>query len=86
MTWAIDTPLGDWAKQALCATSLADFFPDAWDTEGAAVAIEVCSRCPVRDACLEHALRAYRNSGDAGIWGGTTIRERERLRRLRRQP
>lgn len=36
----------------------------------------VCSRCPVRAACLDYAIT---NGEDEGIWGGTTPRERARL-------
>lgn len=38
---------------------------------------EVCASCPVRGLCLDEALR----DGLVGIWGGTTYRQRERLRR-----
>ena len=40
----------------------------------------VCAACPVRQACLEHALSA---SEPYGIWGGLTLRERRMLRRTR---
>lgn len=40
----------------------------------------VCSGCPVRERCLEHALEAR----EVGVWGGTTDRERTALRRARR--
>lgn len=41
-----------------------------------AQALAYCARCPVRDACLDYALRF----DELGIWGGTTYRERRRLR------
>lgn len=37
----------------------------------------VCAECTVRDECLDHALRAPELFG---IWGGTSERERRRLR------
>lgn len=40
----------------------------------------VCAVCPVRDDCLEDALSHW---GTAGIWGGTTQTERDRLPRAR---
>lgn len=40
----------------------------------------ICEGCPVRDACLDWALE----HGEAGIWGGTTTRERPKVRRIRR--
>ncbi len=33
-----------------------------------------CQRCPVRDACLQHALRVKE---PYGVWGGLTPSERE---------
>lgn len=42
--------------------------------------LEVCSRCKVKDECREYAM--HFTSMD-GIFGGTTVRDRERLRRQR---
>jgi len=44
-----------------------------------AVAIAVCLTCPVREACLELALRI--DAGQHGIWGGLDERERRTLRK-----
>jgi WhiB family redox-sensing transcriptional regulator len=41
-----------------------------------------CSRCPVRSECLAFALD--QTELPLGIWGGTSDRERKRLRRGRR--
>ena len=46
----------------------------------AAVAIAVCAACPVRDECLELALRNW-TIGQFGVWGGTVPTEREKIRR-----
>ncbi|HSP04945.1 MAG TPA: WhiB family transcriptional regulator [Acidimicrobiales bacterium] len=55
------------------------FFPDRG--ESLEPAKRICSECVVRDECLEHALA----SGERfGVWGGTSERERRRLRRTRR--
>jgi WhiB family redox-sensing transcriptional regulator len=35
-----------------------------------------CTSCPVRDACLQHALE---HNERYGIWGGTTPEERRDL-------
>jgi WhiB family transcriptional regulator, redox-sensing transcriptional regulator len=40
----------------------------------------VCFRCAVRAACLSYALA----TGQAGIWGGTTLEEREAMQRSSR--
>ena len=71
-----------WRVQAACGGVEAIlFFPDA-DDDPALEAKAVCARCPVRVACLDHALR---NGETAGVWGGTTERDRRRIVRQRRQ-
>jgi len=47
--------------------------------EEAAAAKAICARCPVSMACLDAGLDER-----FGIWGGTTERERVRLRAARR--
>lgn len=42
---------------------------------------KLCNRCPVKDRCLEHALRTPEVYG---IWGGLTEIERNRLGRVRK--
>lgn len=67
----------DWKADAACRDLDTDiFFPDS-DTS-AAPALEVCASCPVREACLDFALRTRQ---DDGVWGGHTETERRRLRR-----
>jgi WhiB family transcriptional regulator, redox-sensing transcriptional regulator len=56
------------------------FFPDRG--ESLRPAKEVCGGCIVRDECLEYALD---NRERFGVWGGTSERERRRLRRARRE-
>lgn len=55
------------------------FFPV--DGGGVEVARRVCARCPVRQACLEFALRHHIAHG---VWGGTSERGRQRLQSARR--
>lgn len=65
---------------------------DEWQTDGACrgtdpeamfvtgaeqhKAAKVCEPCPVRAACLAHALD---NREDYGVWGGQTERQRRQL-------
>ncbi|GAB3671266.1 WhiB family transcriptional regulator [Saccharopolyspora tripterygii] len=58
------------------------FFPETGRVDLARQAIEICDRCPVRDACLELAVR----DGEWGIWGGTTEKRRRKIRAERRRP
>jgi WhiB family transcriptional regulator, redox-sensing transcriptional regulator len=56
------------------------FFPDRGESLSPAKA--VCAECIVRDECLEFAL----DQGERfGVWGGTSERERRKLRRARRE-
>jgi WhiB family redox-sensing transcriptional regulator len=56
------------------------FYPATDDEAEGAKA--VCDQCPVREACLEHALSVREKDG---VWGGCTERERRRILRQRRR-
>jgi WhiB family redox-sensing transcriptional regulator len=76
---AADQP---WMDQARCAGS----DPDLWhpknnDAAQAKQAKRICRRCPVRAECLAYALE---HGEEHGVWGGMSVRERERLRREER--
>ncbi len=66
----------DWRARGLCLHADPEsFFPSPTEDPGPALA--VCTRCPVRGACLAAALDA----GDSdGVWGGTTVEERRQMR------
>lgn len=42
----------------------------------------ICAGCPVKEPCLEYALRSQMV---VGTWGGTSGRDRRRIRRERKQ-
>ena len=42
---------------------------------------KICAKCPVKNTCLEHALRTPEVFG---IWGGLTELERSKLGRVRK--
>jgi WhiB family redox-sensing transcriptional regulator len=66
----------EWMDYALCReVDLDIFFPDI--TASPRKAISICNRCEVQIECLEYALK----SSVAGVWGGTTEKERKRLKR-----
>lgn len=75
------TPPSDrWQDRAACRgldTEL--FFPKRGELAG--VALATCGECPVRQPCLDHALGFAERFG---IWGGTSERQRRRLRAARR--
>ena len=66
-----------WMESAVCASS----DPEEWFPEkgvSAHKAKRICATCPVIDECLQFALD---HDEAAGIWGGTSSRERRRMRR-----
>ena len=69
----------EWQANARCAEVDPEiFFPERGGSSKAARS--VCNDCNVRTQCLEYALN---NKEQFGIWGGTSERERRRLRRER---
>lgn len=67
-----------WQTKAACLEVDPEiFFPERGGSSKAARA--VCGHCDVRMECLRYALR---NREQFGIWGGTSERERRKLRRL----
>jgi len=68
---------GDWQERALCSqTDPEAFFPEKGSSTREAK--RTCTRCEVRDECLEYAVS--RNE-KFGIWGGLTERQRRKLKR-----
>jgi hypothetical protein len=65
-----------WKLKAACLSDPGghwdgDLLPSMWDT---------CSRCPVIEQCLAEGMsHDYRD--DVGVWGGTTVEQRNRMRR-----
>ena len=79
MTAALTT--ASWRKRAACRGIDPEVFYPATDEE-AEEAKAICAMCPVRQACLEHALASREREG---VWGGCTERERRRIIRHRRK-
>lgn len=73
-------PDPDWYSQGACkAAADPDIFtPDRRMTGAEAKAY--CRRCPVSTECLAFALA----SNVTGVWGGTTTKERERMKQVAR--
>ncbi|MEV7804964.1 WhiB family transcriptional regulator [Microbispora sp. NPDC088329] len=68
-------PDAEWMAQALCAeTDPEAFFPDEGQRPDAGK--KICRRCEVRAECLAYAL----DHDETGVWGGTTEKERRRMR------
>jgi len=68
----------NWVDGAACAQTDPElFFPEKGQPP--AKAKLVCLRCPVKQQCLEYALTSPVRVD--GIWGGTTPKQRQELRR-----
>jgi hypothetical protein len=90
MSTTVDTPLDlfeiltkrpAWHADAACReTPAVNFFPDRGEPVGPALA--VCAGCLVRSECRAYAL-GQPLAEVQGVWGGTTGRSREKLRRAR---
>ena len=81
-----DRSNGDWRTRAACiGTDPRKFTDPRPDSDDAPAAIRCCSRCPVRQACLETAI-AHGPDADVGIWGGTTPEVLRAIRRKRIPP
>jgi WhiB family transcriptional regulator, redox-sensing transcriptional regulator len=76
----------NWQDRAACRGTNARLFfgPDGERPQDREVrearAKAICALCPVREQCLDYALR---NAVKHGIWGGLSTEERTRERRRR---
>lgn len=72
-----------WMALAACkgiSNTEADRFFTTVPVEQVEVVKDYCRDCPVSNECLEYAI-ARPTACEAGIWGGLTQQQRERLRR-----
>lgn len=77
----IPNPPGTWIEHAACRNHDPNlFFPADGGWHIAKQAIAICNECPVRTDCLTYALE---ENQQYGIWGGTSYKQRQTLRRQR---
>ena len=77
---ALSAAPGDWWRRAGCRGSDPNvFFPESGQSAAIAAALATCEACPVRAPCLAYALASPQKPG---VWGGSTVNDRRRLRRL----
>ena len=71
-----------WKAEAACVGRTdKDWYADFVMPDVAAI----CGRCPVRTDCLMEAL-GRRLDEDVGIWGGTSVSQRNAIRRGKLEP
>ena len=76
-----------WVKEAACSGMDPNIFyiPRTGNQDDIDYAKSICAVCPVREECLEFALRKHTGGLDShGIWGGYTVKERRRILRERK--
>lgn len=66
-----------WRQHARCKSSNPSLFI-LKRGEDVRPALAVCSVCPVKDPCLRYAI----DNNEAGVWGGTTGKQRRRMKRV----
>lgn len=66
-----------WMQQAVCVGQGDLFFSDHMRTVVRKAKL-ICSTCPVRQQCLDYALKG----DELGVWGGLTANERRKLKRV----
>ena len=81
----------DWSLAGCKGSDIDSFYPPEYQSlnvservywrDRVADAKATCIECPLREACLDWALK---NDEVFGIWGGFTARERRRLQRNQR--
>lgn len=78
LEWQRDARCAEYADDELVAAS---FFPSDGKHTESKRAKEICAGCLVVDECLAYALDNFIRDG---IWGGTSLRQREAMWRARR--
>ena len=67
----------NWQEAAECAKMDLNLFYPSHGYKYAKEAVRACSICPVKEECLQHALKYE----EYGYWAGTTPSQRARIRK-----
>lgn len=72
----------DRAKEIVPCTNYPDLFFPTYENGSVEIAEarSMCAGCPIVAQCLEYGIK---NEPDFGIWGGLTVKERDRIRAYR---
>lgn len=71
-----------WMREAACKDKPTELF---FEHTNLRAALEICSRCKVKDECLQWRIDTLGPlDDDYGVWGGTRPSERFRIRNKRR--
>ena len=72
-----------WWERAACRGMDREVFYAPPDSGDVILALATCAGCPVREQCLELAMRAESGTYREGIFGGYTAEQRKALARAR---
>ena len=77
----------DWTQAACRGEDPELWFPESGGRDLYGQARATCQRCPIRERCLEYAMKregGYGRVYRAGMWGGLTSNERYQLSKERK--
>ncbi|MFJ9101362.1 WhiB family transcriptional regulator [Streptomyces sp. NPDC102405] len=68
----------EWMDQASCAQADPDTWADTAPGTGSRLPKRICGECPVQPECAAHEMQLREQKWEplAGIWGGTSQRQR----------
>lgn len=74
-----------WKEEGLCWDIDPDeawpiFFPISYRPKDTHKAKAICEKCPIKKMCAVYAVVNGTIGSDFGVWGGTTPRQRDRVR------
>jgi WhiB family redox-sensing transcriptional regulator len=75
-TDSVDLDSWRWQAEAACRGADSEAFFETESSADRHYLAGICRPCPVREACLAHAL----DRDEHGWWGGTTRSERRRMK------
>lgn len=77
-TKKFDQISADWQDEAACAGYPSEMFFTSQGTSPSADVTQLCNSCPVKQECLDYAIKTH----SYGIWAASTMQDRIKLKRM----
>jgi len=71
----VENLTSQWMSKGICNDDNRSLFYSLYISDQRA-AVKICQECPIINECLEYAIK----NNEIGVWGGTTEKQRKRLR------
>lgn len=71
----VDNLTSQWMEEGICNYENRGLFYSLYIGEQRE-AVKICQKCPIIDKCREYAI----TNNEIGVWGGTTEKQRRKLR------